>query len=147
MAYKPVGVDENSLFPTRVMTKLNTLFAPFSLVAAAAALQPPVRFSAAVASIATTGTDEALKSRTITEARMRCESAPVGSALIAVVQHWNGTTWTDITTLTIAAGSTTQHVVTGLSQAQSAGHRLRLNVTSVGSTTAAKNVVVDITTT
>jgi hypothetical protein len=107
----------------------------------------PVRFSAETASTGTTGSDRAAADRTITEARMRVGGAPAGSALTAEVQHYNGSAWSTVATLSIAAGSTTEDVETGLSQAQSAGHLLRLNVTSVGSTTAATDVVVDVITT
>lgn len=107
----------------------------------------PVRFSASTASIGVTGSDRASTARTITSARMRVTGAPEGSAMTVVVQHYNGTTWSTVTSLTVAAGSTTEAVVTGLAQAQSVGHLLRLNVTSVGSTTAATGVVVDVFTT
>ena len=106
--------------------------------------QAPVRFSADTATTGTTGTDRAYAARTITSARMRCGTAPDGSALTVQVQHYNGSAWSTITTLTIADGSTTESVQSSLSQAQSVGHLLRLNVTSVGSTSAATDVVVDV---
>lgn len=105
----------------------------------------PIRFSAATAAVATTGSDRADSARTITQARMRCGTAPVGSALTAIVQHsTDGTSWSDVATLTIAAGSTTEAVSGTLSQVQAVGNLVRLNVTSVGSTTAATGVVVDV---
>lgn len=130
-----------------------TAFARTLLAAATAAdaraalgIEPtPVRFSAATAVVAVTGSDRAGSARTITSARMRCATAPVGSALIVQVQHSaDGSSWTTVTTLSIAAGSTAEASATGLTQAQSAGHLVRLNVTSVGSGTAATGVVVDV---
>lgn len=105
---------------------------------------PPVRFSAETPTTGTTGTDRAPAARTITGARMRVGTAPAGSALTVQVQHYDGSTWTTVATLTVAAGSTTEATAGTLSQAQSAGHLLRLNVTSVGSTTPAGDVVVDV---
>lgn len=106
--------------------------------------QQPIRFAADTATTGTTGTDRAYAARTITSARMRVGSAPSGSALTVQVQHYNGSAWSTITTLSVSDGSTTEAVQSSLSQAQSVGHLLRLNVTSVGSSTAATDVVVDV---
>jgi hypothetical protein len=100
-------------------------------------------FAASTATVSATGTDRAPQARTLTEARMRVSSAPSGSALTAQVQHFGGSSWSTIATLTIPSGSTTE-AVAALTQAQSVGHLLRLNVTSVGSTTAATGVVVEV---
>lgn len=107
----------------------------------------PVRFSTATATITATASDRALVARTITSARMEAATAPVGSPLTVQVQHTaDGTTWTTIATLTIPTGSAaySEVIQTGLTQAQAVGNRVRLNVTSVGSTTAATGVVVDV---
>lgn len=105
----------------------------------------PVRFSASTASVASTGSDRADVARTITSARMRVSGAPVGSALTVQVQHsTDGASWTTVATLSVAAGSTTEAVSGALSQAQAVGNLIRLNVTSVGSTTPATGVVVDV---
>lgn len=103
----------------------------------------PIRFSAPTATIGVTPTDYAYVPRTITQARMRVSSAPVGSALTAEVQHWNGSAWSTLGTLSIAANSMVESVLT-LNQAQVVGNLIRLNITSVGSTTAATGVVVDV---
>jgi hypothetical protein len=79
----------------------------------------------------------------LTGARMRVSSAPVGSALTAQVQHFDGMSWTTIGTLTIADGSNVEAVIS-FTQTQVSGDLLRLNVTSIGLTTAATGVVVDV---
>ena len=103
----------------------------------------PIRFSAAVATTGVTATDRAYAARTLVGARMRVASAPSGSALSVDVQHFDGSTWTTIGSLSIASGSTVE-VTTSFSQAQVVGNLVRLNVTSVGSTTAATGVAVDV---
>lgn len=103
----------------------------------------PIRFAAAVALTGVTPTDRAYVARTLTGARMRVASAPSGSALTAQVQHYNGTSWTTIGTVTIASGSVVESVIS-FSQSQALGDLLRLNVTSIGSSTAATGVVVDV---
>ena len=75
---------------------------------------------------------------------MRVAAAPVGSPLTVGVQHYNGSTWSTIGTLSIAAGSTVEAVIS-FTQAQVVGNLVRLNVTSVGSSTAAAGVAVDVT--
>lgn len=69
---------------------------------------------------------------------------PAGSDLVCQVQHWTGSAWSTIATLTIVAGTTAPFSVTGLSTVLVAGNGVRLNFTSVGSTTAAKGVVVTL---
>lgn len=103
----------------------------------------PIRFAAAVALTGFTPTDRAYVTRTLTGARMRVASAPSGSALTAQVQHYNSTSWTTIGTVTIASGSVVESVVS-FTQSQALGDLLRLNVTSIGSSTAATGVVVDV---
>lgn len=103
----------------------------------------PIRFAAAVALTGVTPTDRAYRARTLVGARMRVASAPAGSALTAQVQHFDGSTWTTISTLSIAAGSTVEAVNT-FTQAQAVGDLLRINTTSIGTTTAATGVVVDV---
>lgn len=103
----------------------------------------PIRFAAAVALTGVTPTDRAYVARTLTGARMRVASAPSGSALTAQVQHYNGTSWSTIGTVTIASGSVVESVIS-FSQSQALGDLLRLNVTSIGSSTAATGVVVDV---
>lgn len=105
---------------------------------------PPIRFSAPTAVLGVSPTDYAYGPRTLTGARMRVSSAPVGSALVAEVQHWDGYTWIILATLTIANGSVTD-AVASFSQAQVAGNMVRINCTSVGATTAATGVAVDVT--
>ena len=74
---------------------------------------------------------------------MRVASAPVGSALTVAVQHWNGTSWVTLGTLSIPDGSVTEAVVS-FDQAQVVGNMVRVNCTAVGSTTAATGVAVDV---
>jgi hypothetical protein len=101
------------------------------------------RFSSPVAMIGVSPSDRAYSSRTFSSARMRVSSAPVGSDLTVQVQHWNGFTWITQGTLQIANGSVVESVVS-LSFSQAAGDMVRLNCTSVGSTSAATGVVVDV---
>jgi hypothetical protein len=110
----------------------------------ATVVKMPVRFSATVPTTGATGTDRSYGSRTLTGARMRTTTAPVGSSLAVDVQSsTDGSSWTTQTTLTIAAGATTE--ATGsFSLTQADGNLIRLNVTSVGSTTPATGVVVDV---
>jgi hypothetical protein len=104
----------------------------------------PIQFGADTAVIGATGSNRAYDTRTLTGARMRVATAPAGSALTAQVQHWNGTTWTSVgSALSIAAGSTTESFQP-FTQTQVAGEMVRLNVTSVGSTTPAAGVSVDV---
>lgn len=103
----------------------------------------PARFAAAVAMVGVTPSDKAYAPRTLTNAYMRVSSAPAGSDLVVQVQHWDGFTWNVVGTLTIVDGSVTETSV-AINQAQDAGNLLRLNVASVGSTTAATGVVVDV---
>ena len=104
----------------------------------------PIRFSTKYATITTTGSDRADSARTLSGARMRAGSAPSGSALTAVVQHSaDGTTWSTAGTITIASGSATEAAVT-FTQVQALGNLVRLDITSVGSVTAAMDVVVDV---
>lgn len=104
----------------------------------------PIKFGAKVASAGATGSDRAAGARLLTSARMRVAGAPVGSALTAQVQHsTDGSSWSTIGTISIADGSTTEAVIS-LNQSQSTGHLVRLNVTSIGSATAATGVTVDI---
>lgn len=111
--------------------------------AAAPAVAVPIHFAAAAALVGVSPTDRCYVARTLTGARMRTASAPAGAALTVQVQHWDGSTWTTIGTLTIADASTVEAVI-AFTQAQVVGDMLRLNVTSVGSTTAATGVVVDV---
>ena len=103
----------------------------------------PIQFAAATALTGVTPTNRAYVARTLTGARMRVASAPAGSALTAQVQHYDGSTWSTVATLTIADGSITESVVS-FTQAQNVGDLLRLNVTSIGLTTAATGVVADV---
>ena len=105
-----------------------------------------VVFSSASPATGASGSDRASQARTLTQARMRVATAPVGSALTVRVQHStnSGTSWTDAATLTIAAGSTTEAVSSTLNVAQAVGDLARIFVDSVGSTTPATGVVVDL---
>lgn len=104
----------------------------------------PIRFATPTAVVGASARDRAGVARTLSGARMRAETAPVGSNLVAQVQHsTDGTAWSTIGTLTMTAGTTTEQTAS-FSQAQSVGHFLRVNVTSAGSTTAATGVVVDV---
>ena len=120
-------------------TRPTTDFEAAGRVAAAA----PIRFAATTAVVGVTPSDRAYVARTLTGARMRTASAPSGSALTVQVQYFNGGSWTTVGTLTIASGSMVESVIS-FTQAQSIGDLVRLNVTSVGSTTAATGVVVDV---
>ncbi|USN97119.1 MAG: hypothetical protein H6797_00850 [Candidatus Nomurabacteria bacterium] len=106
-------------------------------------LIPPIRFSAPTAVVGVTPTDYAYGPRTLTGAHMRVASAPVGSDLVAEVQHWDGYSWSTLCTLTVSDGSVTE-ATSSLSQQQSAGNMVRLNVTSVGGNSAATGVAVDV---
>ncbi len=127
---KDGSITETSLSET-VKTKFNTSAAV------------PIQFAAATALVGVTPTDRAYVARTLTGARMRTASAPVDSALTAEVQHFDGSSWSTIDTVSIADGSVVESTVS-FSQVQNIGDMLRLNVTSVGSTTAATGVVVDV---
>lgn len=102
-----------------------------------------VSFSASVAMTGVTGTDRCYAARTLTEARMRVASAPAGSDLVVEVQSWDGTVWSTAATLTVDDGSVLE-AVEPMALEQSTGDLLRLNVVSVGSSTAATGVVVDV---
>lgn len=124
---------------TYLKSQLDTLLA--AKVSSAAV---PIRFSVETPAVGASARDRAGVARTLSGARMRAETAPVGSSLIAQVQHsTDGTSWSTIGTLTMTAGSTTEQTAS-FSQAQSVGHFLRVNLTSIGSTTAASGVVVDV---
>jgi hypothetical protein len=103
----------------------------------------PVQFSAATATTGVTGSDRAYVARTLTGARMRVATAPSGSALTVAVQHFDGFTWTTIGTLTMADGTSIEQTAT-FSQAQAVGNLIRLNISSVGSTSAAAGVTVEV---
>lgn len=102
----------------------------------------PITFGGAVATVGVTNTNRAYVARTLKGARMRVAGAPIGSALTVQVQSFD-TTWTTVATLTMPASSTAE-VVSTFTKAQVAGNLLRLNVTSVGATTPATGVAVDI---
>jgi hypothetical protein len=106
-------------------------------------LMSPIRFSAPTAVTGVTPTDYAYVPRNLTGARMRTASAPVGSALTVQVQHWDGFSWNTLGTLSISDGSVTESVIS-FSCSQVAGNMIRLNVTSVGSNSAATGVAVDV---
>ncbi len=106
-------------------------------------LHTPVRFSAVIATAGPSGSDRAQAMRTITTARMRVSTAPIGTALTAEVQTNSGGGWTSVATLSIASGSTSEAVAT-INAVQSTGNLLRINVTSIGSTSPATGVVVDV---
>lgn len=103
----------------------------------------PIRFSSPTAVLGVSPTDKTYLSRTLTGANMRVASAPSGSPLTVEVQHWDGFTWITVGTLTIASGSVTEASIS-FSQSQDIGDMLRINCTSVGSSTAATGVVVDV---
>lgn len=107
-----------------------------------------VSFSATTATVGASVGYQLQSSGTITTARMACTGAPAGSDLVVAVQLSTdgGTTWTTISTLTIPAGSTAA-VTASPSRAVSAGDLVRVNATSVGSTTAAANVLVQVVST
>jgi len=103
-----------------------------------------VMFAAATATTGVTASDRAYVARTLTGARMRVAGAPVGSSLVAQVQHFDGSSWTTLGTLTTTTGSTVE-ATAAFTQDQLVGNLVRLNITSVGSTTAASGVAVDVT--
>lgn len=103
----------------------------------------PIRFSAPTAVLGVSATDYAYGARLLTGARMRVASAPAGSALTVEVEHWNGTSWVLLGTLSIADGSVTESVVY-FNQQQVAGNMVRVNCTSVGSNSAATGVAIDV---
>ena len=121
-----------------------TLKATGTLATKANVTSVPIQFSAATATTGVTGSDRAYAARTLTGARMRAASAPSGSALTVAVQHFDGFTWTTIGTLTMPDSSSVEQTVT-FSQAQAVGNLVRLNISSVGSTSAAGGVTVDVT--
>ncbi len=132
------GTNTLQNIPESAVTNLTT-----DLASKIASTNVPIRFAAAVALPGVTPTDRAYGARTLSGARMRTASAPVGSALAVQVQHWDGSSWTTIGTLSITDGSTVESVIS-FSQVQIAGNMVRLNVTSNGSNTAATGVVVDV---
>lgn len=105
----------------------------------------PVRFSSPTAVLGVSPTDYCYAPRTLTGARMRVASAPSGSPLTVEVQHWNSFSWSTLGTLSIAAGSITEAVVS-FSQSQSVGNLVRINCTSAGSLSPATGVSVDVVT-
>lgn len=106
-----------------------------------------VAFSATTATVGASVGYELQTAGAITTARMACTGAPAGSDLVVAVQLSTdgGTTWTTVATLTIPAGTTTTAAVAP-TQAVSAGDLVRVNATSVGSTTPAANVLVQVST-
>jgi hypothetical protein len=104
----------------------------------------PIRFGIGTPAIGDSGTDRCdIATRTLTSARLRVASAPAGSAMTAEVQHWGGSSWVTIGTPSIAAGSVVENVAT-FSQVQTTNDLVRVHVTSVGSTTPAQGVVLDV---
>lgn len=110
------------------------------------AANTPITFSSPIAVSGVSPTDKAYAPRTLTGAYMRVASAPAGSDLVVAVQHWGGASWSTLATLTVEDGSVIE-AEADLSQAQVAGDMVRINCTSVGSTTAATGVIVDVTVT
>lgn len=103
----------------------------------------------ATATIEATPSDRAPGARTLVGVRMWVDGvAPAGSALIVQVQHSGdgGGTWSSVgTPLTLAANTVAEVSQTFTTpKAQVTGDRVRLNVTSVGSTTAATMARVDV---
>lgn len=115
-----------------------------AVAAASVAGALPLMFAAATATTGVTASDRAYVTRTLTGARMRVAGAPVGSSLIVQVQHFDGSSWTTLATLTTTTGSTVE-ATAAFTQDQFVGNLVRLNVTSVGSDTAASGVAVDVT--
>jgi len=138
-----VTVTGDDVLPTQTGNGGKYLTTNGSTASWASLTTTPIQFSAAVALTGVTPTDRAYVARTLTGARMRTASAPSGSALTVQVQHWDGSSWTTIGTLSIASGSTVE-AVASFSQAQTVGNMVRLNVTSIGSTSAATGVAVDV---
>lgn len=103
----------------------------------------PVRFSTPTAIIGVSSTDYCYVARTLTNARMRVSSPPVGSPLTVQVQHWNGFTWTTFATMSIP-GSSVIEATASFSQVQNAGDMVRINCTSIGSTMPATGVIIDV---
>lgn len=99
--------------------------------------------SSGVATIATTGAHRVSVAQTLAQARMRTVTAPAGSALTAVLQRFTGGAWANLATLTIADGTVAESVVS-VTTTLAVDDLLRLNVTSVGSTTPATGVVVEV---
>lgn len=105
-------------------------------------LPPYIRFSSSIAMPGVTATDRTYQTRTLSGARMRVASAPQGSDLVAVIQSYNGE-WTDLGTVTISDGSVVEGT-TSFNYTQSVGNLLRAEITSVGSTSAATGVAIDV---
>jgi hypothetical protein len=106
---------------------------------------PYVWSSVGNATIAVSGSHRVSATQTLAQARMRTATAPSGSALTVEVQRQVNSTgsWTTLTTLSIASGATTEDVET-VTTSLAVNDLLRLNVTSVGSTTPATGVVVEV---
>lgn len=103
----------------------------------------PEEFTAVEAMLGVSTAQRCPVARTLTQARMRTDSAPVGSALTVEVQHFGGAVWETLGTLSIADGSLVESVVS-FEQFQKVGDLLRLNTTSVGSSSAATGVIVEV---
>lgn len=99
-------------------------------------------FSAQTASIVASAAISITTAITIGQCRLSCTGAPAGSNLIVVLQSSTngGTTWSDVQSLTIVAGSTTAQTATP-SAAIASGALIRVNCTSAGSGTAAVGVL------
>ena len=103
----------------------------------------PINYTFPTAAVSVSASNRAHVARSLTQARMRVAGAPSGSALTVQVQSNSTGSWVTIGTLQINAGSTTENVIT-LTSTQNVNDLLRLNITSVGSGTAATGVAVEI---
>ncbi len=111
-----------------------------SITALAAKTRPVTFFSQPGAAVVGSSSSVRVSAaQTVSRIGMRAVTAPAGSALVVIVKK-NGAT---ISTLTMPAGSTTEQVATP-GTAFAVGDLLTVESTSVGSTTAATGVVVQV---
>lgn len=99
-------------------------------------------FSSQTASITASAAVRAAASATIGQCRLSCTGGPAGSNLTVILQVSSngGSSWGTVQSLSIINGSTTA-VSADPGYAVSSGDLVRVNATSVGSTTAATGVL------
>lgn len=116
---------------------MNTIPSPGSSSVGASFL-----FSSQISSVTVSAAVRVASNATIGQCRLSVTGAPVGSNLVVALQVSTdgGANWTTAQTLTVMSG-TTSAVSANPGYALSTGDLVRVNATSVGSTTAAAGVL------